>query len=504
MRPGDQRAVVAEAVDQATAADLHLDDIVAALCAGADRAWLRPQYLTPLTDADAVAYRLEVFRDLASPGLREACSRFAAGIGAAQAQLTHAARLINRHERNRWLAEAAMTYCTSVADLVAALAMATISSRALGGVREALQTHVALAGHTGLVAETTSVLAGLAAVAYRLDIDENTLTVARDDGADDYGAEILATFARFRQAGAAPLPVDVFRTSDMNVVEVGILERVVRLHPAVFADLDAFPGHHPDPIDPGVAAFANELAFYLAYLEMMDPLVAAGLAFSHPIVGIGPAGMRADGLFDLALACNRGDEAGAVVTNDVAVQPGERRIVVTGANQGGKTTLARALGLLHHLASIGVPVPARAASLQLADRVYTLFERLDDGARTGGRVEADLERARAITDAISPSSLVILNEAFSATTVADALALNRAVLTRIAAKGAMCVVVTFLAELADPDAGTVSLVGRVEPGDGAGRTYRFERRPPDGMARAQTLVERHQLDYASVVQRLAP
>ena len=178
--------------------------------------------------------------------------------------------------------------------------------------------------------------------------------------------------------------------------------------------------------------------------------------------------------------------------------------MVTGANQGGKTTLARALGLLHHLASIGVPVPARAASLQLADSVYTLFERLDDGARTGGRVEADLERARAITDAISPSSLVILNEAFSATTVADALALNRAVLTRIAAKGAMCVVVTFLAELADPDASTVSLVGGVEPGDGAGRTYRFERRPPDGMARAQTLVERHQLDYASVVQRLAP
>ena len=60
------------------------------------------------------------------------------------------------------------------------------------------------------------------------------------------------------------------------------------------------------------------------------------------------------------------------------------------------------------------------------------------------------------------------------------------------------------AELADADASTVSLVGGVEPGDGAGRTYRFERRPPDGMARAQTLVERHQLDYASVVQRLAP
>ncbi len=496
--------MVGSAADPATAVDLHLDDVVAALCASADRSWLRPVYLTPLRDADAVAYRLEVFRDLASPGLREACTRFAAGIGAAQAQLTHAARLINRHERNRWLAEAAMSYCTSVADLVAALAIATISSRALGGVREALQHHVDSAGHTGLVADTTSVLAGLAAVTYRLDIDENTLTVARDDGADDYGAEILATFARFRQAGAAPLPVDVFRTSDMNVVEVGILERVVRLHPAVFADLDAFPGLHRDPIDPGVAAFANELAFYLAYLEMMDPLVAAGLAFSHPVLEVGPAGMRVDGLFDLALARKRGDEAGAIVANDVAVQPWERRIVVTGANQGGKTTLARALGLLHHLASIGAPVPARAASLQLADSVYTLFQRLDDGARTSGRLEADLGRARAITDAISPSSLVILNEAFSATTVADALALNRAVLAQIAAKGAMCVVVTFLTELAAPDASTVSFVGGVEPGEGGARTYRFERRPPDGMARAHSLVERHQLDYASVAKRLAP
>ena len=119
-----------------------------------------------------------------------------------------------------------------------------------------------------------------------------------------------------------------------------------------------------------------------------------------------------------------------------------------------------------------------------------------------GRLEADLRRAKALVDSVTADSLVILNEAFSSTTVEDALALNRAVLSRLAKAGARCVMVTFLGELAAGDPAAVSVAGIADPDDPARRTFRFARRAADGLALAQTIADLRQLDYTSVRDRV--
>ena len=299
------------------------------------------------------------------------------------------------------------------------------------------------------------------------------------------------------------MPVDVFRTVDMNPVEVGILERVARLHRDAFRALEAYIERHGAFLEPAIVVFAGELPFYLGWLELIRPLQDAGLPFCYPDVSTSDGGLDAHGLFDLALALRRVPPGDGIVINDLELSGVERLVVITGPNQGGKTSFARAIGQLHHLAAIGVLVPGSQARLSLGDAVHTLFARAEDPTDLTGRLEAELARARAILDALRPGSVVIMNESFASTTTDDALALNRALIGEMTQRGATCVVVTFLGELAADEPTVASVSAVTDPLDPVRPTFRLERRPPDPLAHARAVANIYGLGYDAVRQRIA-
>jgi DNA mismatch repair protein MutS len=491
--------------DRSYARDLNLDQIVTAVAGGnEERDLITAVLYGRLHDAAAVRYRQEVFLDLEDPALLGAVQRFSSRMGEVRGHLRPLGEMRYRYQREGWLLDAAAIYCDAVQSLAAGLASAPVGSHALLALRDYLGSYVASAGFTVLARDTRKRKDALAQIRYCTRIRGDRVEVSRYTGEADYSATVLSTFERFKQGAASDYLIRYRVQPGMNHVAAQILELVARLFPEQFTALEEYYRQHAAFVDEGIRRASQEFQFYLAYLDHIRPLRAAGLCFCYPEVSASSKETRAASTFDLALAHKLVSQRTPVVTNDFRLDGSERIIVVTGPNQGGKTTFARTFGQLHHLAAAGCPVPGSAARLFLPDRIFTHFEREEDLTAMSGKLEDDLIRIGDILRAATPASVVILNEIFTSTTVHDASFLGTKLLTKIMRLDALCVYVTFIDELASLGEQIVSMMSTIVPGNPAERTYQVVRKPGDGLAYAMAIAEKYDLTYQRLHDRLLP
>jgi len=483
-------------------ADLNLDQIVDAVTAGRQDYDLHPFYCTPLRDPDAIRYRQEIFRDLESGSLYGRISAFTQQMRSMRGHLARAQRLHYPRQRNRWFLGAVDMYTDAVNGLAQGLTLETLTSRGFLDFRDYVTGYVQSDRFAALQAQTKALIADLASVRYGLHIKGNRIEVRGYEDESDYSAEVEKTFEKFKQGAVKDYRVSFSDGPDMNHIEAQILDFVARLHPQPFSALDRYCAENVDYLDGTIGRFDREVQFYLAWLEHLAPLRRAGLPFCYPQLDDACKDVHVRDAFDLALAHRLARENAPVVCNDVHLSGKERILVVTGPNQGGKTTFARTFGQLHHLACIGCPVPGREARLFLFDRIFTHFEQEEDIQNLRGKLEDDLVRIHRILDQATPASIVIINEIFTSTTLQDAMFLSRKVLEAVLALDLLCVCVTFIDELASLSEKTVSLVSAVDPANPTVRTYRIERRPADGLSYAISIAERHGLTYAGLKARI--
>lgn len=502
-RPED-RADVDQRQEPPFFADLHLDQVLASLAAGRAEYNLAPFFYTPLRDAVSVAYRHEVLRDLEKVAVSAAVGEFARGMRDMRENLTLAGKLRHKYQKERLFLDAVSIYCGTVTALATGLADLSVQSRGLRWLQEYVTAYTASAAFTDLMAETDKLIHGLAAVRYSIHIKGSRVRVDHYGGEPDYSAEVEETFAKFKQGAVKDYRAGFAPHLDMDHIEAQILDRVARLHSGVFQALGDYRARHDSYLDPTVAAFDREVQFYLGYLDYIAPIKAAGLAFCYPAVFEAAKDISASEAFDIALAAKLHRERSTVVCNDFLLNGPERALVVTGPNQGGKTTFARMFGQLHYLASLGYPVPGSQARLFLADQIFTHFEKKEDITTLRGKLEDELTRIQHILRQATCDSVIIMNESFTSTTLNDALFLGQEILQRIIDLGALCMYVTFIDELASLSEATVSMVGTVARDNPAVRTFKIVRRPAEGLAYAIAIAEKHGLTYQRLKQRVAP
>jgi DNA mismatch repair protein MutS len=484
--------------------DLSLGPVVDAILAGRREYALRPLFQEPLSDPDAVEFRHEVFRDLEMEDARTAVLAFAHEMRRVRRCLGMVQSRRYPFEQQRWLLDAAALYCSAVSALVDALAAVPLRSRGMRSARERLSAYAVSGPFRSLSTDVEVVLAGLSDVRYTVLIDGARVTVSRYDGQADYTAEVERTFARFREARSTDHLAKVVDSGAMDHIEARIADRVARLYPLEFHALAGFWQRHRDLVDVRVSTFDREVQFYLAVIEHVESLGRSGIAFCYPVVSTDPNLISAEAGVDVALAMRASTGGDPIVPNDFALRGSERILVVTGPNQGGKTTFARMIGQLHYLASLGIPVAARSATLLLADRVLTHFPRVEHVSSLRGRLENELLLARTVLGDATPRSLIVMNEIFGSTTLDDARALGSRILARIGQIGCPAVCVTFVDELSDLGPASVSMVAMVAPDDPSTRTFRIERAPADGRAYALALAEKYGLSYERLQNRIAP
>ncbi len=482
--------------------DLNLDQIIDAVTAGKQEYDLKPFFYTSLHDIDAIKYRHEIIQDLENEVLFKHIKSFAQKMRVMREHLAQADKLYYKYQQESWFSDAVEIYCNAVNGLVYDLSLVDLKSRGFVAFRDYLTNYANSGRFTSLLAETKKLKADLATVQYCLLIKDNRVKVRKYEAEIDYSADVEATFEKFKQGAAKDYRVKFPTWPDMNHIEAKILDFVAKLYPEIFLDLDIFCAKNTNYLDETIRSFDREVQFYVAYLEYIALLKRAGLKFCYPHISNPGKVVYNDEGFDLALAYKLRTERLPVICNDFYLKDRERVLVVSGPNQGGKTTFARAFGQLHYLASLGCPVPGRKAQLFLFDRLFTHFEKEENVQNLRGKLQDDLVRIYHILEQSTSNSIIIMNEIFTSTTLQDAIFLGKEVMERIIDLDLLCICVTFIDELASLSEKTVSMVSTVIPDNPALRTYKVIRRPADGLSYAISIAEKYGLTYTCLKERL--
>ena len=123
-------------------------------------------------------------------------------------------------------------------------------------------------------------------------------------------------------------------------------------------------------------------------------------------------------------------------------------LIVTGANQGGKSTFLRSIGIAQVMMQCGLMVSAQRYESGIFPSLFTHFTRREDSAMNSGRLDEELGRMDRIIDNLTKDSILFLNESFATTTEKEGSVIAYDIIKALNEAGVKVLTVTHLLSFA--------------------------------------------------------
>ncbi|MCR4679394.1 MAG: hypothetical protein K5679_11710 [Lachnospiraceae bacterium] len=481
-------------VPYALISDLNIDRIIRLVTAGLGDDVKKLYDLFP-ADAEEAEYRREIFADIKKEGAAEIFSCF-------QDILDEWADCKEKKEKFDISLQQCVWYIREVHAYLAAVELLKEKLPPMGFESEGMKQLMAfLDEYTGTeeyksYKETVYALYDeLVGFRVKITYTRDKFVVTEGSGKGAY-QEALGEHFNCKDA--------TFRNPYLNGVETSDIEyetaKMLMKKNKAFAEwAEAFLLNAKDYVREEILLLKKEVTYYTAYYRFMERMQKQGLRFT--------AGrtegdkFSVNGLYDLALACAYSESGNNVVPNDAELKEGESFFVVTGPNQGGKTTFARSLGQLVFFYKMGLDVPATKATLPFFGTLLTHFSVEESNATGRGKLVDELERLKPIMEKREHNAFIVINELFTTAAHLDACVMGEKVLKYLIGEGARGAYVTHLNELSEADGAVVSLTAELD--ENLNRTFKIARKAAREYVGTNALTVKYGLTYEQIKERLA-
>lgn len=234
----------------------------------------------------------------------------------------------------------------------------------------------------------------------------------------------------------------------------------------------------------------TELGFFIGCLNLGNALDAKGAHVCYPQpTPVTERRHQFTGLYDICLALRIHTE---VIPNDVDAD-GAGLVVVTGANEGGKSTFMRSIGLAQIMMQAGMMVGAQAFCANVCEGLFAHYKREEDASMTSGKFDEELVRMDEIANHVRRDSMVLFNESFASTNEREGSEVARQIVRALLENRVKVFFVTHMYEFAHglyKAANVEAVFLRAERREGGERTFRVSMGEPLETSYGEDLYQR--------------
>lgn len=474
--------------------DLNLDQIMDQVTEDWGQEVRAYFYAFPESQAEE-AYRRAIYSDVKKEEIYRALMEFTMGMRIRKQYLERRERVQEELQKQVWYLREAQSYIAALEKLKESLEKAGPASEGMKALLDWVSGEVQKKEFQAFRAEVLSLWQELSGFRVLLTYEKERFTIAEGKGTGKYDQFLSECFPAHEKIFKSPF----LGTEDFSNLEEELVKLFRKKHKDFFERLNAFYQRKYAYVHEGAMELLTEMGYYLSFAKFQRKMQENDFLFCTPRVS-GDV-LSAKGLYDLALALTNLEKGQAVVSNDAYLAADESFFVLTGPNQGGKTTYARSLGQLIYFTKMGLDVPAEAAEVPYYQNLWTHFS-VEESAETGrGKLMDELVRLKPMMQKGQGNCFIVINELFTTAANFDANVMGKRVLEYFIGEHWKGIYVTHLSELAKEGDGIVNLRAGVDSNQV--QTYEIRRSEAKELAGANRQVEKYRLTYEQLKERFA-